>query len=350
MAISADRILIIQLRQMGDVLMTTPVIRALRAHFVRSHIVFLVEKSSYHVLTGNPYLDEILVLDRERYGNLFYMIDMFRKIRGKRFDLVFDFLGNPRSALIASCSGAPVRVGYDFRVRKYFYTHVVKRDMRPKYAVDFKMDALKAVGINGKDHGLDFFVPQESRLFAERFMRRAGITEGDLLVAISATSRRPYKRWGLSRFAQLGDWLITARGARVLLLWGPGERGVVDEVRTLMEQEPIVSPQTPTVKELGALLERCAFLISNDNGTKHIGVALGTPTITVHGPSSPVSWTPSTREHIAVKRESGCARCDRTSCSDLKCLEAVTVEDVKGAVVELFQRVPKLGRLLQAVC
>ena len=334
---------------MGDVLVTTPVIRALRDRFVSSHIAFLVEKPSYHILSGHPSLDEIIVLDRERYGSLFYMIRTLRAIRRKRFDLVFDFLGNPRSALIAYCSGAPIRVGYDFRVRKYFYTHVVQRDMRPKYAVDFKMDAIKALGIERKEYELDFFIPQASRLFAHQFFESVGILEDDLVVALSPTSRRRYKRWPLERFAHIGDWLLSSLGAKVLLVWGPGEKRVVDEVRSKMKHEPIISPQTPTVKELGALLEGCRFVICNDNGTKHIAVALGIPTITIHGPSSPVSWTPAAKEHIAVKGESGCERCDRKSCSDLTCLEAVTVQDVTEAVGQLAERVDGLRQMLHVV-
>ena len=346
--VSGDRILIVQLRQMGDVLVTTPVIRVLRQHRPRSHIAFLVERPSYHILSGNPYLDEILVLDRERYGSPFYVVNVLRTIRQKRFDLVFDFLGNPRSALIAYCSGARVRVGYDFRVRKHFYTHIVRRDVQPKYAVDFKMDALRAIGIDGRgEHTLDFFVPPEAHLFAEGFVRREGIGQNDVVIAVSPTSRRPYKRWPLSRFARVSDWLIAAWGAKILLLWGPGEREVVGKMRALMEREPIISPQTPTVKEVGALLERCAFLISNDNGTKHIAVALGVPTITIHGPSNPVNWTPATGEHIAVKRESGCVTCERTSCSQFACLEAVAVEDVKEAVVQLSEGVPQVGHRLE---
>ena len=334
---------------MGDVLMTTPVVRALREHFVKSYIAFLVERSSYHVLTDNPNLDEILVLDRERYRNPFYVLSILWKIRQRRFDLVFDFLGNPRSALIAFCSGAPTRVGYDFRVRRYFYSHIVKRDRQSKYAVDFKMDALEAVGIERKGKGLDFFVPDESRTFAEQFINDMAIGENDLLVAVSPTSRRSYKQWPLDRFAQVADWLIATHGAKILLLWGPGERGIVDEVRSFMRYEPIISPETPSIKELGAVLERCDFLISNDNGTKHIAVALGVPTITIHGPSSPVSWTPSLPEHIAVQRESGCERCDRRSCSDLKCLDAVSVRDVEEAVMELAEGVPRLSHIHRAV-
>ena len=108
-------------------------------------------------------------------------------------------------------------------------------------------------------------------------------------MALSPVSRRRYKRWSLDQFARVADWLVERYGARILLLWGPGEREVVDEVQRLMINQALLSPETATIKELGALLERSDLLISNDNGTKHIAVARDVPTITIHGPSSPVS-------------------------------------------------------------
>jgi len=119
--IDSKRILLIQLRRIGDVLMCTPALRALRKHLPRSHIAFLTERECAAILALNPYLDELLVLDRERYGNPLYWLKKVWQIRRKRFDLVIDYLGNPRSAYISFLSGAKLRVGYDLPGRRFLY-------------------------------------------------------------------------------------------------------------------------------------------------------------------------------------------------------------------------------------
>ncbi len=335
-----QKILLIQLRRIGDVLMCTPALRALRNHFTESYISFITEKESADLLASNPYLNEVLTLNRERYRNPFYSLARFWQVRKESFDLVIDFLGNPRSANISFFSGARRRIGFDLPGRRILYNLIINNDGTPKYAALRKMEALKPLGIEGSDPKLDFFVPKEADLFAEKFLRENQLDENKLIVSISPTSRRHFNRWSLEKYAQLSDWLISQFKAMVVLVWGPGEKKVVQEVSDLMKGKPIIGEETKDLYHLGAILGKCDLHIGNDNGTKHIAVAMGKPTITVYGPHDPVSWTyPDFSRHRFLKADITCPGCEKTKhqCTDLSCLEKITVEDVQKVFLQLLK-------------
>jgi heptosyltransferase-3 len=334
------RILIIQLRRIGDVLLTTPVIRALRKHFPKSYIAFLAERESSDLLALNPYLDQAIVLDRDRYKNFLYWPEKIWQIRRMRFDLVIDFLGNPRSAYISFLSGAKHRVGYDLGLRRSFYNLVVKGDGKAKYAAVHRLDSLRLLGKQSSDPKLDFIVSEQARLLAEEFFSQSGIDQNSLIVSVSPTSRRHFNRWPLERYARLADWLISRFNSTVVLVWGPGEKEVVEKVKGLMKENPVISWETENLLQLGAVLERCDLHLGNDNGTKHVAVAMGRPTITVYGPHDPTSWTyPGPSRHKFVKKRTDCPDCDKIKhkCRELSCLDKITVEDVQGAFLQLLR-------------
>lgn len=319
--------------------MCTPALRALRSRYKDTYIAFLIEKESSDLLSLNPYLNEVIVVDKKKYKNPFYSLKQIWKVRKNSFDLVIDFLGNPRSAYFSFLSGAKHRVGYDYPFRRYFYNMVIKNDKTPKYAALTRLDALKILGIENYEVGLDFFISDEARLFAKKFFEESKIDAKDLLVSISPTSRRSFRRWALERYARLADWLISDFDARIILVWGPGEERVVRKVKHLMKKEPIISWKTKSLFELGAILERCDVHIGNDNGTKHIAVAMGKPTITIYGPHSPISWTyPDSSRHKFLKTEVDCPDCDKVKhkCIGLSCLHRIEVEDVQKTFVQLL--------------
>ncbi|MCK4403643.1 MAG: glycosyltransferase family 9 protein [candidate division Zixibacteria bacterium] len=340
----SQKILLIQLRRIGDVLMCTPTLRALREHFPKSYIAFLTEKESSDLLTLNPYLDEVIVLERGKYRTPFYSLKKIWQIRKKRFDLVIDFLGNPRSAYISFLSGAKRRIGYDLPLRRFFYNVITKNDGRRKYAAARKLDTLKALGTQSCDLKLDFFVPDEAGIFAERFFKENGLDQDNLIISISSTSRRHFRRWSLERFARLADWLVSEFKATVMLVWGPGEREVVEKVKNLMKEKPIISWETENLFQLGAVLKKCDLHVGNDNGTKHIAVAMGKPTITIYGPHDPVSWTyPDFSRHKFLKKKVDCPDCNRIKhkCTELSCLNQITVEDVQKVFLQLLRDLEK---------
>jgi ADP-heptose:LPS heptosyltransferase len=336
--INPKRILIVQLRRIGDVLMCTPAIRALRKEFPESFISFLTEKESEPILRFNPYLNEKIVLDRKKYGNFFYLLKTIKNLRRKNFDLAIDFFGNPRSAYFTFLSGAKTRLGFDLPRRRVLYNILASRGTSSEYAALSRLKALKPLGIEYDDFKLDFFLSDEARSFAEQFFQKENLNNENLKISISPASRRKFNFYSLDRYAQICDWLIQEFAAEIILVWGPGEEKVVQDLSSKMRNKPIISPHTPSLLELGAVLERCDLHIGNDNGTKHIATAVGKPTFTIYGPNSPLSWTfPDPLRHSYVKKEVDCSNCEneKHKCENLECLD-YSVDEVKTKIREFL--------------
>jgi len=322
------KILIVNTGQIGDNLLLTPIFRALRKEYPEAHIAHLTSSSTAPILAGNPDLSELISLYK-KMGIRKYLAFLM-DLRRRKFDVVLDYLGNPRTALISLVTGAPQRLGYDYRIRKYCYTHVVKRKREPVYAVDFKMDLVKPLQVQSQGMGLTLVIPSEAWKRAREFTE--GLLKDGPLIVFSPVSRRKYKRWPVERYSSLADSLVEKYKARIVLIWGPGEEGVVNTFTAGMKNQCFVAPRT-TLMEMAGIIALSDLFIGNDNGPKHMAVAVGTSTVTIFGPTDPRAWTPpNSPQHVSVRKDAGCKRCVPQRCRDFKCLEMVSVDDVLGAV------------------
>ncbi len=324
--------------------MCTPAIRALRQKFPGSHIAFLAEIESEPIVRLNPYLDERIILDKKRYGNLFYLLKIVKDLRNKKFDLVIDFFGNPRSAYFTFLSSARYRLGFDLPYRRVLYNLLASRGTDSEYSALSRLNALRIIGIESNECKLDLFLADEAHNFSDSFFRKESLNYENLTISVSPTSRRKFNFYSLDRYAQICDWLIQEFSAKIILVWGPGEEEIVKELSSKMKNKPIISPPTPTLLELGAILERCDLHIGNDNGTKHIATAVGKPTFTLYGPNSPLSWTfPNPLRHSYIKKEVQCQNCgtEKHRCESLECLDH-SVEEVKIKLLEFLSSLNEL--------
>jgi len=339
-SIQPKRLLIIQLRRIGDVLLSTPVVRAIRLRYPRIHLAFLTESESRSLLENNPMLDELMVWESGQYSNPAHIIRILRGLREKRFDTVIDLQGSPRTASAALWSGAKNRVGFDYRGRKLFYNIKVKRDPLPKYGSAFKLDILKPLGLISDDFKPEIYLTAEAIAWGKRFFSRYQLADSDFKVALSPASRRPYKRWPLENFSKLASWLASHFGAKVILLWGPGERSIADKVAENAGANVLVSDQTQSLQEVAALIQSCNLFIGNDNGLKHITTAVGTPTFTIYGPSDPASWTyPDPQNHRYIKGFCACQGRQKRKCPGPVCLTSVSVEQVQRSLSPFVEEI-----------
>ena len=333
------KILLIQLRQIGDVLMTTPAIRVLRETYPQAEIIFLTERPSNQLLQLNPYLNKVWIYEKSQ--NIIEIGKFLQKIRKYRFDCVVDFFGNPRSAWITKISGAKRRIGFSFRGRKWFYTDPIELPKTPHYAAFDKIHLLSPLGVSQPDHwDLDFFIDEEHRRKVDQIFHKLQIFYHDRIVSVSPVSRQVYKVWPAPNFAKIADWLIQEYDAKVLLLYGPGEKHFVNSVQKEMKCIPRISAQS-TLTETRALFEKVSFHIGNDNGPCHIAIAAKTPTVAVFGKSHPINWTPpNQKKHLAIESDPGCKmNCTYPQCSHLNCINQVSVAAVKLAVQKLAQQI-----------
>ena len=274
---------------MGDVLLTTPCIRALRRAFPEAHIGYVADPPAEQVLRRNPYVDELLVRPS---GDLIpEQLGFIRDLRRRRFDVAIDFLGNPRSALMTWLSGAGRRIGFDVRVRQHAYTDIVARGDPHEYMALKFGRLLGPLGVTLRSTGLDFFVTDEERTLARARLEGRGIGADDFVVSICPVSRRPGRLWPPERFARLADRLVEHFDARLVLVYGPGEEEAVEAVRAHMGSAS-AKCGFDRLAEAAALFERVDLHVGNDNGLRHVAVAAGAPTVAVFGPAGADAWTP----------------------------------------------------------
>jgi len=308
------RVLVLRHRAAGDLLLTTPALRALRAGLPSARIEVLVSRGTASLLSGNPDVNEVLELDRRsllsqaaRYGGL---------ARGG-YDLVLDMVSNPRSALMTALTRAPLRVGYDLPGRRYAYTIRVPREpVGPhgplvRYAPEASLDLVRAIGIPSRGLFLTLRVPPEAQAGIDSWIKGCGLGSRPIAACLPAGTW-PSKTWMPERFADVMDALHES--ADVVWLWGPGEEALARECRGRMKATSTLAPEAGW-GELAALIRRSAILVSNDSGPKHLAVALGVPTVTIFGPTHPGAWQPPSGPHATVEAAGlTCLHCNHTHC------------------------------------
>lgn len=331
------RILIIQFRFIGDIILSTPLIKILRESFSHSHIAFLVERAPGEILENNPNLDEIIYYDK-RKDDVIGSYKFFRSLKNWKFDLVIDLVGTPGTAFATYFSKAKYRVGYNVRIRKYAYNLITSDDAVERYSALKKLVLLKRIGITKEEHKLYLSINENHRKFAEDFFKLNDINDGKLKVFLAPNSRISTKRWTKEKFASLGDLLIEKYDAYVIMQWGNSEElKYTREIIKLMKNKPILMPKV-MLKEMAAVLEKCNLMITCDFGPKHIGTAVGIPTITIFSSSKDIVWNPPEREKFAVvKGIVECINCGLNDCEEMSCMNKLTVQDVEDTILKIKQ-------------
>jgi ADP-heptose:LPS heptosyltransferase len=304
--------------------MCTPSIRAFKKTYPECRLDFLTELPE--ALRSNPFLDNLLTVDRSREFAPLYQYKLIRRIRQNRYELVVDFLANPRSAWYTFLSGAETRLSYGFGHRKWAYNLIAPRPSQPLYAANDRLKLLEEIRVGSDGPMLDFAIRDSDRTEAAKLIPDMNRQP---YATLSPVSRREFNRWPLEFYAQLGDYLISKLKLRVLILAGPGEETFASEVAGLMKQTADV-PKIEKLGTLGAFFEKAALHIGNDNGPKHIAVACGVPTITIYGPHSHISWTyPDYSRHFWIRPQDYCADCLESRHSvGPRCITKIPVEAV----------------------
>ena len=332
-------ILVTRLRFMGDVILTTPVIRALKQKFPTAHIAFLAETPYIELLANNPHLNELIVLDRKGYNKqgVISRLSEYTKFSisfyTKRFDLAIDLLGNPRSAWLSWLSGARFRVGGYFRGRRYLYTVRVQDDGKIKTAVEFHLQYLAAIGVPSDGFETEIFTTKQEDDWARVHLQQMGVDKKKRVIGIHVGATWPAKQWLPGRFAKLCDRLVSEYAAQIVFTVGPGEENLVQQVRSDISKKTY-SAGILSLRQLAALLKQFDLFVSNDCGPMHLAPAVGTKTIGIFGPGEPEIWFPydKAQGHRVVHKEIDCSRCHRDVCEKMDCMRVIQVEDVMQAV------------------
>ena len=328
------RILISRLRFIGDVVLTTPVIRALKRQYPEADLYYLAESGPAAALAHSPHLEGVIVLPDELLPARSVLTRcreharFIRSLRKRRFDLAIDLFGNPRSALLTLATGARYRVGYDVRGRGRAYNVKIRRSASLR-VVDAYLDAVRTIGVPAEDGRTEVHFSAEDAKWAESWLVERGIDHTRPIAALNPGASWPAKTWSTERFAELTRALIEDLNVTVLLVAEPGRQEATAGVNALSGHAcPVV--ETDSLTRLAALIARCDLYVSNDCGPMHIAVAAGTPTIGLFGPSRPEIWFPYPKAdgHVALRAETETC-CGRDHCvRPTPCIESISSRKV----------------------
>lgn len=321
-------ILLLKPGAIGDLLQITPVIRALVRKFPDARITVLVgNEPSVDLFRHNPYIAEVIVFEKKgRHRSWRAMAGLRREIGGRRFDLVVNFQRSNLKAwwIVSSC----------FPCRVLVYR---KAKGRIVHAVVNHLEAVAPLGIDpvGADPTLEMHVGQEDDRWADELIAKENPSERPL-VALNVGASHPVNRWPIGQFAELARRLYAEAGATVLLVGGAGDRVLSDAVRDEAKVPLIDLVGKTSLLQLGALLKKCAVVVSGDTGPMHMATAVGTPVVALFGAADPERTGPVGEGHKVLQaRGVDCVPCRSRRCGhtpELECMTALSVSQVLDAM------------------
>ncbi|MFA5114552.1 MAG: lipopolysaccharide heptosyltransferase II [Candidatus Omnitrophota bacterium] len=327
------RILIFNVNWLGDVLFSTAVIRNLRRNFRESYLACIIPSRCYAVLKDNPYLDEIIIYDeKDRHRGVLAKLSFIGYLKSKRFDTAFLLHRSASRALICWMAGIPERIGYYTPKRGFLLTKKIAPIPQDSlHRIDYYLNIIEKAGVRVEDRFSDFFVSDNDREAAVRFLQDNGINNGDFLVGINPGGNWMPKRWPKEYWARLADMLIEKLDARVVITGSPSDIALAGDIRLLMKERPLVACGNTNLKQFAALAIRMDLFISADSGPLHIANAAGCKNIiAIFGPTSLKVTSPYPLKNVRImQKEIGCViPCYSNDCRENRCMLAVIPDDV----------------------
>jgi len=345
----------VRLRQIGDVVFTTPAVAALRRRFPGAHLTYLVEPAAAPVVAGNPHLDEVIVTPRRTgIAGMVADIQLGWRLKSAHYDLAIDFHGGPRASLLTLMSGAPRRIGYNVVARRWIYTDVVERprELRRRHSVENQWDLLAALDVGSPTpaaNPVEMPVDRDAKATVDRRLAEAGVMPDEDLAVIHVSASSPFRRWPLPSFVETVAALASRAGRRVIVTSGPSEReavnGIISEARgqlPVSDRDRVLDCGDFSLPELRALLERSALYIGGDSGPLHLAATTRVPIVAIFGPtpserSAPWRDPASLSELIEIDGLP-CRPCDQRVCApgDFRCLTRIDAARVIAAAERLL--------------
>ena len=344
------RYLIVNPFGIGDVLFTTPVIKALKRSYPDCFIGYWCNERVAPILRNDPNVDKIFPLSRgdvkriyRGLGRFLAVLKIVTQVKKERFDVSFDFSLDSRYGLWSKLAGIKKRIGFDYKNRGRFLTDgVTLSGYSGKHVIEHNLDLLKFVNIESKDNSPEITVSETDKAKAANVLREHGVTARDLLVGVAPGGGASwggdaiYKQWPAQKFAGLVSALIKRSDTMVLLLGSREEKPLAGIITGLVKSEKIVDLTGKlSLNELAGVMSQLKLLACNDGGLLHMAAALGIGTVSIFGPVDEVVYGPypPSRKHKVVKADIACRPCYKdfrfTGCNnDKKCLGNITVEKV----------------------
>jgi len=344
----------------GDVIFSTPLVKAIKNAYPASTVTYICNKRGCCVLEHNPKVDKIIIYEKDDFRKiagrsrilfLREFVRFIKTVKAADADLMIDLSLNHQASLAAKLMGIKRRIGFNFRDRGKFLTEKIELDgFDDKHVILYYLDVLKLIGINTEGLYPEAFTSDEQDEWAGRFFKENRIVDKQVIGIVPGGGKSwgadaRYRRWPIAHFAHTVDKIIDRFGVSVLLFGDRTERKICENMKRLMKNNVINTGGQTNIGQFMALAKRCKLILCNEGGPLHIAVALGTPTVSIFGPVDENVYGPySEREdmNLIVRDRSKCRPCysrfKHTKCALVECLNAISVDNVFAAVKTLLER------------
>lgn len=359
MSVKRKKILIMEAGGIGDMVMSTPALRALRKNFSDSEIVLLAVPRTAQAISIKQYADRILYFKQEAfskgpsksiYKQIFSNIKLLLALRKERFDMMIDleaietWKASLRRFIFYKSVGAKNSVGRNSDGKGFFLDVKVEDNLFGKvHEVDRKLLIASALGAETKNRKQEFTIPIEDKEFINNWLMDAGIDDNRTIVAIQPGAFVPSRQWKSEGFVEIGRRLCRKYKAQIIITGGNNDNIAYEINNDLKDVQPILAVGLP-LSRLGALLERAHLFVSNDTGPFHIADAINTPYVVLFGPENPYRYGPydtKSKSRIVTGMQVSCSPCLKHTCRTHECMESITTDKVWDGVESLLKEIKK---------
>ncbi|MEA3471264.1 MAG: putative lipopolysaccharide heptosyltransferase III [Thermodesulfobacteriota bacterium] len=338
------KILVIKLRHIGDVVLTTPVFESLRQLYPQASLTALVNSGTEAMLAENPHVDRVFVLERDKnhIADLKKQIALIAKLRKFRFDLAIELTNNDRGAACSFLSGAKRRLGYRSKNMRFLDRHHLFTDLvtlkSGLHIVDRHLEMIRYLKFDSAKIGPELFWSKEEELMCRKIFEKRGASFDEQFAVIHPTLDAKYKEWNSVDCSLLCDYLFDRWKVQPILVCGP----TVDEMDftkqvSLTANNPVINfGGQLSLRQLVALIANAVIFVGVDSGPMHMAAAVKTPVVAIFGPQNPRRWGPWGKGHIVVQKSWECVPCKKKGCDNRGttslCLEKLSVDEVIPAI------------------
>jgi len=345
------KVLIIKLSSIGDVIQTLPALYALRKGFEKKgvkaggdeplRIDWLVEEASSTVLSGNPLIDNVIIVRNRGWKTHFREnIKTARMLASVHYDMALDFQGLLKSGVWVWLSKGRRRIGFSNarELSAVFLNEKAPPYDPDKHAVDRYLDLAVYAGGEGGEAVFPLYISGEEKNRAQAVLKGGGISDKTPFFVIASRARWRTKQWNDGAFAEAAKAITEKTGMRAVLVGGLADRAGLDGLKERIGKMGVNLAGHTTLKELAALMKMSRFVLAVDSGPMHMASAVGVPVVALFGPTAPRRTGPYGGKHIIITKELKCSPCFKKICPDARCMMEITAQEVVRAVEKMLER------------
>lgn len=332
------RILIIEPNWLGDILFTTPSIRAARKSKPAAFIAVMAHPRCKEMLEDNPNIDKLILFDEKTsHRGLLEKLFFISGLRKLKFDTVICFHRSMSKTLIAYLAGIPRRVGYYTRKRSWLLTNSLRQEKDAVHRVEYFLNLIRSIGINDSGRDYEFNIPKVAISDADIILKGAGVDEGEEFFIINPGGNWPQKRWPKQSYTMLCEKLHNIYNYKILVTGSMKDTELASDIIGRRGNYAVSICGKTNLKQLAAIMNKAKIVIANDSGPMHIAVSQRTPVVAIFGPTSPLITGPrGNGKYITLHKRLDCIVPCYKRCYDYRCMSAISVADVLAAVKKLF--------------